>query len=53
MTLQTQHKNRIKFILSQTKDTGFDEIVGFTKMWNLFGEQTDEIIYELYEALAA
>ncbi|HMU46477.1 MAG TPA: type I restriction-modification enzyme R subunit C-terminal domain-containing protein [Chitinophagaceae bacterium] len=26
---------------------------GLTKMWNLFGEQTDEIINELNEALAA
>lgn len=26
---------------------------GLTKMWNLFGEQTDEIIHELNEALAA
>lgn len=26
---------------------------GLTKMWNLFGEQTDEIIRELNEALAA
>ena len=31
----------------------FNALGGLGKMWQLFGEQTDEIIYELNDALAA
>lgn len=42
------HIDRDDFDLSPFIATG-----GLTKMWNLFGEQMDEIIIELNEALAA
>lgn len=42
------HIDRDDFDLSPFISNG-----GLTKMWNLFGEQTDEIINELNEALAA
>lgn len=42
------HIDRDDFDLSPFIGNG-----GLTKMWNLFGEQTDEIINELNEALAA
>ena len=42
------HIDRDDFDLSPFNSNG-----GLTKMWNLFGEQTDEIINELNEALAA
>jgi len=42
------HIDRDDFDLSPFVSNG-----GLTKMWNLFGEQTDEIINELNEALAA